>query len=435
MKTYVCMLACFFVLLSSPAHGTVAISSPVNGITVGTSTQYTASGTTGCAQGVASMGVYVDNTLTYVTQGAALNTTLPLSVGSHSTYVQEWDNCGGSSGAPVQLTATTQSGLFVSSPINNTQVTPDVTFLASANTPCSQGIKAIDVLVNNQVVAASNGSVLNTRVTLPVGLQQAVVEAWDNCGNSRQQTSTLLVKAPGATGSANGGVFTQIQAVGNWNQWGELPPDYGICAPCTGITWNMTQNISSGSLSGSATRFDLGGTAPYGDVLWSNKLIGQGTTENIPDTSQSILPTLHNLTYDADIYVTNAGVTQDLEFDVNMYMGGVGMEWGTECDNLAGSDWDIWDNVNARWVPTGAPCKFNNNGWNHVTIEVQRLGNNQLLYKTLTINGVTANINQIYPPFSVPAGWYGMTVNYQMDGDYKMSANTTYVDNLTVQYW
>lgn len=435
MKTYFYVLACFCLVLSSPAHGTVSIFSPANGITVGMSPQYAAAGTTACAKGVASMGVYVDNTLAYVTQGAALSTHLPLPAGKHSTYVQEWDNCGGSSGAPVEVTATSQSGVFVASPVNNSAVTTNAAFLASANTPCAQGVAAVGVFVSGRLLALSYSSVLNTRVTLPPGVQEAVVEGWDNCGNTGKQTITLLVQEPGGLGSTYGGIFPEIQSVANWNQWGELPPDYGICAPCDGVTWDMTQNIAGGSLSGSATRFHIGGTAPYGDVLWSNKLIGQGTTENIPDTGHVILPSLHNFIYDADVYVTNAGATQDLEFDVNMYMGGVGMEWGTECNNLAGSDWDIWDNVNARWVPTGAPCKFKNNGWNHVTVEVERLADNQLLYKTLTINGVTANIDQTYPPFAVPAGWYGMTVNYQMDGDYKMSANTTYVDNLTLQYW
>ena len=155
----------------------------------------------------------------------------------------------------------------------------------------------------------------------------------------------------------------------------------------------------------------------------------------MPDLAQRILPAVQNLQYDADVFVTDAAVTQDLEFDVNMYMRGIGMEWGTECNNLGGKDWDVWDNVNAHWVSTGAPCNLRNHAWNHVTLNVQRLPDNSLLYKTITLNGVTAVINRTYPPFSVPAGWYGMTVNYQMDGDYKLHPNTTYLDNLSVKYW
>jgi hypothetical protein len=56
------------------------------------------------------------------------------------------------------------------------------------------------------------------------------------------------------------------------------------------------------------------------------------------------------------------------------------------------------------------------------------------VYQSITLNGVTTNINKTYAPFTVPSSWYGITVNYQMDGDYKQSANTTYLDNLSLTY-
>jgi hypothetical protein len=71
-----------------------------------------------------------------------------------------------------------------------------------------------------------------------------------------------------------------------------------------------------------------------------------------------------------------------------MFGYGYGLEFGTECDNLAGKDWDVWDNVKAKWIPTGIPCTLLNNAWNHVTIEVERQADNSLLYKTITLNGV-----------------------------------------------
>jgi hypothetical protein len=135
------------------------------------------------------------------------------------------------------------------------------------------------------------------------------------------------------------------------------------------------------------------------------------------------------------VFVTNYSITQNLEFDINMYMNGVGMEWGTECNHLADGVWDIWNNVEAKWMPTSVPCNLNNNAWNHVTLQVQREANNDLLYQSITVNGTTHTINQTVAPFQVPAGWWGMTVNYQMDGNYKQSANTTYLDKFNVTYW
>jgi hypothetical protein len=118
----------------------------------------------------------------------------------------------------------------------------------------------------------------------------------------------------------------------------------------------MTQGIKSPAMSGSSTRFNIGGTTPYSDVLWSIPLIGQGSTQGLPDSGHTLLPTLHNFTYDAYFYPTNLGATQVLEFDISMYFNGLGLIWGNQCRVAGGNEWDIWDNVNSRWVPTGVTC-------------------------------------------------------------------------------
>ena len=169
--------------------------------------------------------------------------------------------------------------------------------------------------------------------------------------------------------------------------------------------------------------------------MWSNSLIGQGSTQKLPDSGHTLLPTLHNFTYDAHFYVTNLDVTQALEFDINMYFDGLGLIWGNQCNIGGGKVWDIWDNVNKQWVSTGVGCNPVNNGWNHVTIQVQRESDNWLLFQSITLNGMTSNINQYYQAGSVPNNWWGVTVNYQMDGNFQQSSNTTYLDNFTFTYW
>ena len=259
-------------------------------------------------------------------------------------------------------------------------------------------------------------------------------------------TTTYTATAQGAGGTAqasttvtvtsNGTPLPNLQASAGWKSWGELPPDYAICPyPCRGVTWSMQQGIKSPSMSGDATQFNIGGSTPYADVLWSNPLIGQGSTQGIPDSNHTLLPTLHNFTYDAYFYPTNVGVTQVLEFDISMYFNGVGLIWGNQCNILGGHVWDIWDNVGQKWVSTGAACNPVNNAWNHVTIQVQRESDNWLLFQSITLNGVTANINQYYAPGGAPGNWWGITVNYQMDGNRNQSANTVYVDDFTFSYW
>jgi hypothetical protein len=246
------------------------------------------------------------------------------------------------------------------------------------------------------------------------------------------------VNAPTTTPD-NASVFTNLQATPVWESWAQKAPAYQDCDyPCTGVTWSMQQGMKAPSLSGNATQFNLGGTTPYSDVLFVNHLIGVFSTQGLPDEDHTLIPTLNNFTYDADFYISEefAASTQALEFDINMFPGNsVGMTWGTECRIRGGREWDIWDNVAAKWVPTGFACNPFVDGWNHVTITAQRGPGNTLLYKSIVLNGIVSNINKTYAPFVVPSDWYGITVNYQMDGDEKQTAITSYVDNLTFKYW
>jgi hypothetical protein len=179
--------------------------------------------------------------------------------------------------------------------------------------------------------------------------------------------------------------------------------------------------------------FELNPASPYADGLFSAQLIGQNSPQ-IPDANHAILPSIHNFIYDSYFYVTKDSITQVLEFDISMYMNGVGMVWGTQCNHLGDGNWDIWDNVNNLWVSAGVPCQFVN-GWNHVTLNLQRESDNTLLYQSIELNGTTYALNKTYPAGIADSGWWGVTANYQMDGNAIDTPNTTYVDNFSVTYW
>jgi hypothetical protein len=109
--------------------------------------------------------------------------------------------------------------------------------------------------------------------------------------------------------------------------------------------------------------------------------------------------------------------------------------WGNQCNILGGNVWDIWDNTAQHWVSSGVPCNPVNNAWNHVTIQVQRESDNWLLFQSITLNGKTTTINKYYAPGWAPSSWWGITVNYQMDGNHDQSAYTVYLDNFSFTYW
>ena len=422
-------------ILSMPAFASVIVTSPANGGTVSSPVRYVASATTTtCSKGVASVGVYVNNQLINFENGTSLNVAVPLAPGTYNSVVEEWDYCGGATFTTVPITVTNQSGVFVTSPAINSTVSSPVNYVASAtSSSCSKGVASMGVYVNNQLVSVQNGAALNTQVNLGAGVQNTVVEEWDNCGGAAYVPINVTFQQVGTK-------LANLQSSTGWNSWGQGPPNYVDCSPspCNGYQFSHTPNVSSPSLSGHATQFTLGGpsgTAPWGDVLFSLPVLGQFSTQNLPDTGHTLLPTLHNFTYDSYFYVTNASITQVLEFDINMYMDGDGMLWGSQCNNLGGKEWDIWDNANSTWVSTGVACTLINNGWNHVTIRGQRGTGNTVVYQSIALNGTTANINVTYPPFSIPVSWWGVTVNYQMDGNAVQAANTTYVDNFSLTYW
>jgi len=141
-----------------------------------------------------------------------------------------------------------------------------------------------------------------------------------------------------------------------------------------------------------------------------------------------------NFIYDSDFYVTSDSITQVLEFDISKYMNGIGMVWGTQCNHLKDGDWDIWDNVNNLWISAGVPCHFIN-GWNHVTLSLQRGSDDSLIYQSIALDGTTYVINKTYLPGPADPSWWGVTANYQMDGNSAFTPNTTYLDNFSVSYW
>ncbi len=430
MKNLAPALLITSLLSAVPAFANVVVTSPLAGETVGSTAKFVATAnTTTCSKGVAAIGVYIDDKLAYTVQGTKLNTQIALTPGKHKATIQSWDFCGSASKTDVPVSVSSLAGVFVTSPVNNSTVSALTNFVATATTTCSAGVAAMGVYVNNNLVYTVPGSKLNTQITLPAGSNQAAVQTWDSCGG----TSATPVNLNVATGTT----MKNLQRSTGWKQSGQVAPYYSDCDfSCPGVTFSLQQGVSSPSLSGNATQWNLGGTNPYSDVLFYNQLIGTASTQGLPDLKRQIIPALHNFTYDADFYYTDGPGTQALEFDINMFPGaGVGMTWGTECRIGGGNEWDIWDNANFTWVPTGIACEPNAGKWNHVTVAAQRTADNKLVYQSITLNGVTANLNKTYPPFSVPADWYGVTVNYQMDGNVKQKAITSYVDNLNFTYW
>jgi hypothetical protein len=427
------------VLLSSGplALASVSISAPANGSSVATTVQYVASATTSCAAGVSAVGVYsAPGALVYSTPGSSLNTSLFFNPGTYYTVVQEWDNCGGSSTTPVTIHVAGTAGgqVTVSAPKTNSAVSSSVQYVASASSSCSSGVSAIGIYTaSGKLAYTSKGAQLNTTLTFSAGVYNTVVQEWDNCGGSATTPITITV---GGSSTSGGKVFSNLQLKPGWGSAALLPPLYNMCNGCSPAgpqtVYSMTPNIPSPSLSGASSRVDVGGETVYSDGFWNNKLIGDFSTQGLPDTNHTLVPTLHNFTYDVYFYGNDIAASQALEFDINQFVNGYSYIWGHECRIAGGNEWDIWDNPGRKWHPTGIPCHPLTNAWNHLVIQVQRTSDNHLLFQSITLNGVTSTLNYYESP--TPTTWYGVTINYQQDGNYAQTPYAIYLDKLNFTY-
>jgi len=337
------------------------------------------------------------------------------------------------------LAAPALAGVYVSGPGSATVATPGsatvagspVHFVAKGTSPaCAKGVTSMGVYTAPSVLAYTvKGSSLDTNLNLNPGVYNVAVTEWDNCGWSSNALLTLNV----GSSTSSGTTFSDLQSGKGWSSYALLPPSWGICSTCTSagpeLKWSWTPNISSPSMDGKSTKTVYGGgTVRWGDVLWNNHIVGSFSSQGLPDYSHTLVPTLHNFTYDVYFWVSNASVSQGLEFDINQFTGGHSFIWGHECRIAGGHEWDVYDNNHHQWVPTGVPCNPLSGAWNHLIISVQRTSNDQLLFKSITLNGNTTTLNHYESPNTT--SWNGVTINYQLDGNGAGTPYTVYLDKL-----
>src|SRR5215813_4358552 len=263
------------------------------------------------------------------------------------------------------------AGVTVSSPTSGSTSGSSVHFVASASSPaCSKGVAAMGIYpAPYQLAYKAKGSSLNATLNLKAGKYNVVVQEWDNCGSSAHANIALSVGGSGSGSPSptptpspysGGKVFSNLEG-SKWTGYALLPPNFPICPNCSAngskAKWGWAPGQSAPSLDGTSTRTTYGGgTTLWADILWNNKLIGDFSTQGLPDTKKTLIPTLHNFTYDVWFWIGNTSNSQGLEFDINQFFGGKGYIWGHECRIAGGHEWDTWSNPGKHWVPSGIPC-------------------------------------------------------------------------------
>ncbi|MGI9100864.1 MAG: Ig-like domain-containing protein [Terriglobales bacterium] len=418
------------VALAASCFATVTISSPASGSTVSSPVHVVAYGT----NGTNAMILYVDNNKQYTANSTTLDTTFSLSTGTHSLVVSGWDNSGNVTQAKESITvgssstSTSTSGSYakITSPSSGASVNSPFTLNASAST--ANGVSGWVVYSDgNNVYQVNNGSTsLSASVSLSSGTHSVFVRAWDKVSGyvSSPTISITVGSSSGSTStSSTDPTIYNINTQSGWNS----------CSSCAGdggsgpvASYYSSQWVSSPSLDGKSMKFAITSTPAWGAVLWYKGL-----------TSQISSPgTKHHFIYDTYVYLNNSSAVQALEFDINQYVNGHQLIFGTQCDVRGGNVWDIYDNQGHKWVHTGAYCPtLSAYTWHHVIVEVERTsgGGDYLHYISITLDGTKHYIDKYYPPTS--SSWNVITINYQMDANGSGTPYTTWLDKTNFSYW
>jgi hypothetical protein len=158
------------------------------------------------------------------------------------------------------------------------------------------------------------------------------------------------------------------------------------------------------------------------------------SSQGVPDPNKTLLPSLHHFTYDVYFFGKNLEKSQGLEFDINQFFNSMGFIWGHECRIAGGHEWDTWDNVKKHWVDTGFACNPVSNSWNHLILQVSRDSNDNLVFESITLNGKTNTLNVTRPHGTAGKDWWGVTINWQYDGNLNQDPYTVYLDQLNFTY-
>jgi Bacterial Ig domain len=417
----------------------VNLSSPGNGVTVGSPVTVTANA--GSANGISGWVVYVDdqNAFQAYNNSSSLSASVNVGAGTHTLYVRAWDKSNGQYGTSSRVSISVGSSgsgdrtwVNLSSPLNGSSGGSPVTVTANGGSP--NGISGWVVYVDDQnAYQTDNGSnSLSASVNIGGGSHTLYVRAWDKSNGQYGTSSKISFSVSGSTsssGSAGGSTVTagktiyDIQSLGGWDSC-------TVCAGANGngpsASYDLWQWQSDPSMDGKSSRFVIWGGAPFSDVLWWKSVSNAIGNTTVP----------HHFIYDTYFMVDNSSAVQSMEFDINQFVNGHSLIFGTQCNVLDGNNWDIWDNQNNRWVHTGVWCGAPSaRTWHHLTVEVERAsdGGDWLHYVAITLDGNKHYIDAWYPPSST--GWSGITLNFQMDSDYAGHGYSTWLDKLTFSYW
>lgn len=218
---------------------------------------------------------------------------------------------------------------------------------------------------------------------------------------------------------ANQKTTGDIQKMSGW-QWCTAQVNGQPCASGMGnADSSMTANQPAPSLSGGSSVFWIAGPTAYSNALWWKELA--------PDSAST------HFNYDLYFYLEDSNAPEALEFDVNQTISGTRYVWGTECSYRNTGYWQIWDSAGNKWFNTDVPCHpVEPKKWHHLVWQFERIAN-KVHYIGVTLDGNYTFVDKYFDPQQY--GSSGLSVAFQLDGDYRQTPYKVWLDNVSLISW
>jgi hypothetical protein len=306
--------------------------------------------------------------------------------------------------------------ITVSSP-SSTTVSSPTKFVATAKSTSGVSITTFKIYIDNISKYSIQSGSISTSLSMSAGAHNVVFQAWDSKGTVYKKSMFISVSSTTSGDTSSSNSYTNIDEMSGWESC-DVCAGAGGSGPTT--PYSLAQHISSPSMDGNSAKFWIGGSTPYSQALWWKHL--------------TATPSAHHFVYDSYFYLTNSSAPQALEFDVNQSANGKHFIFGTQCDIRKTKQFDVWDDINEKFVATGVACPAPSAyKWHHLVWEFERTTDNRVKYVSVTLDGVKHYINMSYATRSSSAS--SLSAAFQMDGNYLQTDYSTWLDKVKLTYW
>lgn len=228
----------------------VVVTNPQPAAIVGEHAQITATG--GGQSPVEKMQLYIDGEPTFQSSGNMLNTSVPLSAGSHTLSVEASDTLGNLTTNKLQVTSASPKVHILSPAANSSFISP---MFISAAAIDPNPVSSIKVWLDSKLVYQVSGTGVQVWLPITTGAHALLVQATNKEGASYEKSLKVTVagipitiSAPAANATVSSPVTVNASApAGSPVQTMQIYIDGTLTYPSSGLKVDYSFSLTSGT--------------------------------------------------------------------------------------------------------------------------------------------------------------------------------------------